>query len=468
MASPSQTEPSPNLKRFAQSSSARELSDALTALIKTKEIHAVRESDEFLAGLERLRQLAAARADAGSCLLAVATLQRARAVLKRQAGRVAEMLKGVLEGELPSLQLLNDAEERYYAASALELASGAWVAAFAARELNLESSSDNTAKALAIILLKLQRNVAEALEVMLAHSGTLPRDVAKPADSAARRSRRVLGALRNALRAQHFDPGTGVAKGLRAYLVAMLERHGAPEDPKAVRELVDATAGTIDDVIRNRLSLVVNSELYLVLGFVRRWAGPLWSGSLPKSAAIKALAANLLEGIRISARQGVTDQGLLEATELIFGSRDKALAATSKLADEDVGLPENVQSWLRRGRAVTDSGSNLATQSELLEADQYVAAALLAALDAKKSTPAPIEAVSEALKAVFELASARHLRQFGEVGSFVDYSRGSHTVISGVVDAGKVRIVRPGVERVNVGGIRTVVIKAIVETARGG
>jgi hypothetical protein len=273
--------------------------------------------------------------------------------------------------------------------------------------------------------------------------------------------------LRNALRTQHFDPGAGIAKGLRAYLVASLERHGAPEDLKAVKELVDATAGTIDDVIRSRLSLVVDSELYLVLAFVRRWAGPLWSDSLPKSAAIKALGVNLLEGIRISARQGITDQGLLEAAELIFGNRDKALAATSKLADEDVGLPENIQSWLRRGRVVTDSGSNFAAQNELLQADQYVAAALLAALDAKKSTPAPIEAVSEALRAVFELVSARHLQPFGEVGMVVDYSRGSHTVVSGVIDAAKVRIVRPGVERLGAGGVRTVVIKAIVETVRG-
>src|SRR4051812_1559296 len=118
-------EPSANLARFAKSTSARELSDALTALIKTKEIHAVRDSDEFLAGLGRLSKFAAARADAVSCLVAVATLQRARAVLKRQASRVADMLKEVLQAGLPSLQLLNDAEERYYAASALELASGA-------------------------------------------------------------------------------------------------------------------------------------------------------------------------------------------------------------------------------------------------------------------------------------------------------------------------------------------------------
>jgi len=295
----------------------------------------------------------------------------------------------------------------------------------------------------------------------------MPRDTAKPADSAARRLRRALGALRSALRTQHFDPGAGVAKLLRAYLVATLERHGAPEDSKAVKELVDVTAGTIDDVIRNRLSLVVDSQLYLVLGFLRRWAGPLWSGSVVKSAAAKALGGNLLEGIRISARQGVTDQGLLEAAELVFGSRDKALAATSKLADEDVGLPENVQTWLRRGRVVTDSGSNLAAQSDLLQADQYVAAALLSTLEARKDTPESIEIINEVLRAVSELASARHLQAFGEVGSIVDYSRGSHTVLSGVVDATKVRIVRPGVERIGVGTIRTVVVKAIVETIKG-
>jgi hypothetical protein len=455
------------LDRFATGTSARELSDAATGLIQTKKIHTARESAEFQEGLSHLREFAIGTVDGLSRLHAVATLQRLRAVLKKRAASVEMILKEALIAELPSAQLLDDAKVRVQLGSALSMSVGDWVLDYSARELILEGLSDKAAMAFASVLLKRSKSVELALISLGAHTNDIPNGSGKLADAAARRLRRVLIALRTALKLEAPEVGETTPKQLRAFLRIPLERSSFPEDRKSVKEFVDALASFIDDLIRLRLSLVVDSELYLVLTLCRRWCpASIWENSVTRSAKLKALARTLSDGIRISSRQGVTDQGLFDALELVLGSKEKALLLTRRLVDEAVGLPDNVQRWLRSGR-VSGGGADsvFATQNELLQSDQYVATALLEALnlEAKANLSDPLHGL---LTAVRSLASARNLAIFQTEGEVVPYSPHQHVVVSGLADSNKVRVVRPGIERTDAAGNRQVVVKAMVEPVK--
>jgi hypothetical protein len=65
--------------------------------------------------------------------------------------------------------------------------------------------------------------------------------------------------------------------------------------------------------------------------------------------------------------------------------------------------------------------------------------------------------------AIRNLADARGLALFGEVGRDTDYSPNQHEVISGVSDSRRVKVVRHGVERKDEVGNRQPLVKALVE-----
>lgn len=456
------------LSSFAEGTSVRDLVTAATGLIKVKKVHAVRDTDLFASGLARLREFGLQKGDARTRVEAVAALQRLRAVLKKKSGQADKALVDCLETELPSAQLLEDADGRFYLASALPLAKGEWVANYAARELLRETASDIAAAALAKSLLHRAGTIDAALRILLEQRRATASQEQLDGNDAARRLRRVFTALRNALRSERCDSGVGLAKDLRRLLLAFLEQTQAASDQKPVKEGLDALAHFVDDLIRNRLSLVVDSELYLVFAPYRRWAGSLvWNAVAGKIAGVKVLVQTLLEGIRISARQGITDQGLFDALELLTGSRDNALQKTRRAADETEGLSEAAQSWLRTGKVPQAGASSvLADQSALLQSDQYVALALLDALDAEVSESSLPPKLRALVVSIRNLADSRNLAVFGTAGEVVPYSPSRHDVVSGAPDAGKVSIIRPGVERTDASGNRHVVTKAFVKAVR--
>ncbi len=461
------TKSNSDLDRFGAAKSASELSDAVTRLIKTKEIHAVLGETEFRQGVTRLQEVATSEPSDRSRLEAIAALQRLRAVLKKNSTDATTALSAVLNKEPPSIQGLENSKGRYYVASALDLASGEWIIQYVAREFALENSSDKATKALAGVLLRKTGTMEAALAALIDRRNSVGKTLEQSGDGLARQLRRMLNALRETTKSNESELGSDIAKRLRRFVNTFVDGVGHPDDSKAVREFIDAIMSFIDQLIRVRLSLVVDSELYMVLVPCRRWiTNQQWATVIGKSRCAKALSRTLYEGLRISSRQGITDQGLLDSLEIVLGSKDKALATTRRLADEDPGLPEHVQDWLRSGRVIERGpGSVYATENELLKSDEYVATSYLemVELERKRSDDIPLQGL---LVAIRRLAGARNLSAFGEAGAHVDFSPSQHVVASGAASSGRVRVVRPGVVRSDASGNKQVVIKAIVEPIR--
>ena len=465
-----------DLRAFAQADSVDMQAAAATNLIKSKAIFAVLNSDEYRAGVDRLALAGEAGSRPSVRVKAIATLGRIRAVLKKKSGIVESAIQRSVETPLATAQLLENGDDRFYLASALSLARGDWVLAYATREAVKEQAAEKARLVLVKAIARTAGSVAGTCEAMAVAINELRSEIGKSGDVVGKRMKRIVGAIREVVRLSDIELGDQLIEKLRLLIGSAFNRESLPADLKVSRGLAEEFAGFINDLVRTHLSLAIESGIYGSLSVCRRWF-PLdtWSAFTGRSGTMKALSQTVAEAIRLSARQGITDQELGDALEMILGNRDKALQITRSIADANPGLPQHVQSWLRQGRVVVTDASNTAERSTQLRADEYIATAMLEAADLEthlriQPGPSSIEKLSASYQAVLiairNLSAARHLALVGTPGEIVEYSPNEHIVVSGSPSTRKVRIVRRGVERVDAAGNRYVLMKAIVEPVK--
>jgi hypothetical protein len=472
--------------RFANADNVDQAADAITELIRTKHIFAILGSDEYRQGLLRLASFVDPLRDDRTRLMALATLEKMRVTLKKKGSEVSLAIQKTVALPLPSLQTLEEAEQRYYVASALALAPRDRLVAFVPKEILLEERSDKTWKCLTTVLLAAAGTSEAFLSLLGESQASEAISTDKSGDVAAKRLKRILFALRLALQELSSESGSRVGDKLAHLLRATFRTTRQPDDASVARQLSEEIALLIDDFVRAQISLVVDATVYTPLQICKRWF-PLstWSQYVGKSPAMAKLARTITEGIRISTSQGLMNQGLVDSLELVRGSRDRALQVTARIADSNSGLPEQLQHWLRNGRA---SGNvphgHTADESALLRADDYVALALLDAVDLEDALSSPDKDVAigtratesrekqayetrcrALISAVQSLASARAIRLVGRRGDTVEYSPLQHVITDGSSPGRLVQILRAGVERVEGSGNTQLLKKILVAPA---
>ena len=462
----------PSLERFASANAIGDLAAAVAELIKTKDIYFAFKTDKFREGFEKLDRFSRDLSDSATRLLALALLERIRVVLKKDGKEAEEILRRELTKPIPSIQVLSDGEDRYYVASALQIATGTWLSSFVATEIALEPVAEKSRTVLATLLLRNQGTLEKSCSLL---SSTFIQALGSSKNDTSfvgRRLRRCLSALRNAIRNVDFEPGPEVARELRVYFRAGFEKSSAVPEPKVARELTDELATFIEELTKIRFSLALDGNLYKILEVSKRWfSGSDWNAYVSRSRNVKALISTITEGIRLSAKQGIPNQNLLDGLDLCAGGREKALKTTRAIADANPGLSTHIQGWLRHGRVDrVDASARIDMESGAIWADQQLATVLLDinGLDSKQaSLPSDI---SSSLKAVSisirNLAKSRNLELLGSIGEIVEYSPYQHTTGAGPIDTRKVRVLHPGVERKDANGNRNVLVKAIVESVR--
>ena len=474
--------PLSSLEKFSITTDVEEISIIATELIKTKQIFSAVSSPIFQSGMVRLGDWGSSP-DPLVRLKAIAIMERLRAVLKKKGVFIESLLQNAMIRPLPPLQLLAVGEDRYYVASAMSFSSGEWLLSFASEQMIYEGAAEKARISLAKTVVREAKKLDRALLALAAAAKSVQTDEFKTGDANCKRYKRIFAALRGAIQSAGIEVGTDISPSLRAFLRNAFEKAGAPEDLKIARDFVSELSQFLDRLVQIRLSLAVESDLYAALNSCRRWF-PLssWSSSVPRMPSIKMLARTISEGIRLSAKQGVTDQKLFDCLELTVGSKEKALSVTREIANENPGLPEEVQHWLRQGRVGQAGNSSQSGElSAQLRADEYVATALIEASelerlhevnkatsepngdDCQKSGP-PLSALRATLIAIKNLADARGMSLLGMPGERTEFSPYQHVVVSGVADTRYVRVVRSGVERTGANNDRQLVVKAIVES----
>lgn len=472
----------PNIESLlAQFSSATELDSLLPAadaLAKGKFVNTVRNDPRFVQGIECCFRMSG---PPSATLMGIAIAYRLGAASKPAMSIVRSLSSRVLSTSLPPLSLLANAKDRYYVALALSDANGEWLNPYIARSIAEDDSAELARRALAHSLFA-KLSLSEGLRLIADWLREVRFDTEKPAESAAKRLRRVVAAIRPSVIGRPISPGSALGSSLRA-LFESASRWGKPtSEEKVWRELTSECCHLVSDILRTQLTVLADPEIYRSLQPAKIWIDPrLWPRYLQKNVAAQAVCSALQDAIVLLAKQGVTDQRLLETLEFLVGTREGAVRIAAELAGSNPGIKPEVRDWLMRfGRERSSPALESFSTASEGDIDGYVASLLLSIRWIQKHRSIHKSGIEEMANDLIDrdlnrlrldveqLARIRKLTVRLEQGDVVEYSPLAHELLGGHrLGVRRVRVEQPLVERVGLDGVPAVVQKAIVEAIKG-
>jgi hypothetical protein len=459
------------------------LADALARIKKQKKLPALVKHHSFLTLAETLVQKmsgwepsarAAGLSILGRLVETVRTIRTTRETIRR-----------ALAGsrlEIPEFHLLPDAKERYYLAITISLAPAKVSHSYLAQAIVQEDAGEAAREVLIASLLDHVPDLATAFHHLAVSAEALSIDTKDAAATRARRLVRIAAKLRPAIATRDLPAAEELGPNLAKFARALINRDlsGRPVRSSAA----EAALGLLYELVRARFSLVSSPETFEVADVAKTQLGiQTWPNEL--NELVQRIASQVLEGIALLARQGVTDSRMRSLVIRLLGAETGGTRLKA-IAEAGPALPPHIASWLATGRAPTSSTEDrLAAESVLLEFDAVVGSimrelvALRMAVARLRDEIAPqMEALDPASLAIFRtiavgvqklderlrlISSRRSLKMRGEVGDIVEFSPGEHEQTPETLGSRLVRIRSPLIERSSAGLSPTVVLKAEVD-----
>lgn len=331
-------------------------------------------------------------------LLAIAESIRLGQVVKRWAADIAKQLQPAFKDPLPSMQLLSEADDRLNLARACSLMSNEWLPDYLANSIAEEETGEKARAEMIAALLGRTGSLADALRRLAIAFERLRPGTESPGTTVARRLKRTLTSLREALMESELDAGVDLGKALHALISAPLAALGRPQEEKVQVELSTEALLALHDMVRTRISVVADPAMYLVVAYCRKLCGGgSWPDDLKKP--LERLTTDVTEALLLLGRQGRCDQALLGQLDVLCNHPDRARFVARQLATKHPELPEEVRDWLERGRIVAvRPASEAAIEATASNADESIGLALQAARQARalrESLSAPLAASLE-------------------------------------------------------------------------
>jgi hypothetical protein len=461
--------------------------DALNSLNRSKQIIRAAGRPEFQRGLLKLFEKASDRHAGNERLLAVSWLGLVAATvnLKPFRQRLQDGLRGALTEPLPPMQNLRTADERLYVAQACAISAQPWCPKYLSDSAIAEETGENARAECLRGLADQVKDLQSVLDYLRASIEQLVPETESPANSAGRRLRRILSALRPAVQRCRVAPGTQPGRTLAEMLREPFKKFGRPDEVKVLEDLAGETFALIHELMRAGFSLATESSTYAALRVCQSWFPEhKWQNLTAESESLHLVVQDLREALILLAKQNVTDQALLEVLGVACGSRERARAITSEIGSSLPGLSTDVRRFLGAeddelgdGISLDRKPGEINSTSEIMHlADLLVAAELLygeaeAALQSSRAASESANILRILAQALALADSTRSLarRHFlelrGRAGEVVDYSQIDHEMAGGFKPGvRRVRIRRPTVVQLR-GSLPHVVRKGLVEPA---
>jgi len=459
---------------------------ALTALITAKILPKQADDPAVANGRAHLlAQVFAPNVTPAHRLLAIAECIRLGQVVKRWAPEIAEQLRPAFVEELPSMQLLSEADDRLNLARACALMSSPWLPAYLSKAISEEETGEKTREEMMTALLTRSPNLAVALQQLVSAFQALRPNTEEPGETAARRLARTLAALRSTLLEVELEAGDKPGKALYEMLALPLSVLGKPQTEKAQIDLVREALLTVHDIVRTRISVVADPQMYSVVAYCRRLIGNVsWPSEL--SDPLERLITDVTEALILLGHKGQPDAALLDQLNVLCNHPERARTLARDLAAKHPELPENVRDWLKRGRIrVVRQASESAIEAAASNADESIGLALQAARRARVMRdnlhepllvsleiyePGMVPAVRDLLDRVQALAvqveqaaSLRALDLYGVPGEEIEMSP-KFFAVAGNAPRQRMLVKQPAIVRKRPdGSIGDVVVTGIVE-----
>jgi hypothetical protein len=338
-------------------------------------------------------------------LLAIAESIRLGRVVKRWAADIANQLQPLFVEPLPSMQWLNDADDRLNLARACSLMSADWLHDYLSDAIAEEETGEKARAELVSALLARSGSLADALRRLATAFERLRPGTESPGDTVARRLTRTLSSLREALMECELEAGDDLGKAMHALVSAPLVTIGRPQEERVQIDLSREALLTVHDIVRTRISVVADPAMYLVVAYCRKLCGGgSWPNELKK--ALERLTTDVTEALVLLGRQGQCDQALLGQLDILCNHPERARFVARELATKHPELPEDVRGWLERGRMVAvRQASEAAIEAAASNADESIGLALQAARQARALRDSLREPLASSLE-IYEPALA--------------------------------------------------------------
>ncbi len=383
---------------------------ALTALITAKLLPKLADDVGVSAGRAHLLHQAVTADAPAHRLLGIAESIRLGQVVKRWALDIAAQLRPAFTAKLPPMQLLSEADDRLNLARACGLMSADWLPDYLASSIAEEEAGEKARGEMVAALLNGSASLADALRRMGPAFERLRPETESPGDTVARRLTRTLFALREVLLESELEAGTDLGQALKELVTAPLGAAGRPQEEKVQVDLSREVLLTVHDMVRTRIYVVVDPEMYRVVEYCRKLCGgSTWPKELKKP--LERLTTDVTEALVLLGRQGQRDQALLGQLDVLCDYPERARALAREIVAKHPELPEDVRNWLEAGRVrVVRQASQAALDLLAGNADEAIGIALQAARQARVLRDSLQEPLTSSLD-IYEPALATAARE---------------------------------------------------------
>ena len=318
----------------------------LRNLIKNRKLTKQYSETEEFAYLISTFEKVLANEKATSFYLGLSVAGRAASVSKPMEMIFTKCIADRLQSPMPSFVVLQDGEDRWYLAKALQVASPATFRDLAYFELVREDVGEKARKTWAEIAFAATVSREDLLFQINQTISHVFGPTKSRSDSLARRIRRIVAAIKDDLILSDLPAGPEYGTQLRTFFVGHFTDEG-PEDKKLRDDYAHEVIAALFDV--SRLSLPASSDphTYDVVKEIKRWWQPAAVPATIESLGRK-LAQNGLETILVFARQGHRNESLRRSiVECVGRHRYEKLAET--LVSSDGTLAEDMATWIITG-----------------------------------------------------------------------------------------------------------------------
>lgn len=383
---------------------------------------------------------------------------------------------------LPHFKALQDAEDRWYLAKALQRNPSPEVVAIAFSEIVRDDLGEKARRVWVEIGLATAKTREEFLKRINRNIDLLFGSARDRSDTLARRIRRINSAISEKVVTTDLPAGPEFSHQLRMLYTGHLSKDG-PEDRRLRDEAALELVASLTDIVRLSFAAASDPSSYLIAEDLKNW----WRPASPPDvfeAISRSLVRHGAEALHVFARQGLRNDALRESLVAIGGSSLLGRVA-QEIVNRDSSLPEDLSAWLCTGEEPAKRHSSAAVEAlsgERLDTDVsrllvYVtssefdgAAIERIANDVSELMPDEGQLISDVSgrtkqvsQVVESLAKRLHINLFLDAGELVQFDPAQHDSINEGSIGANVLVVRPGTRKIEPNRVPRILLKAKVK-----
>ncbi|WP_372922010.1 hypothetical protein [Roseovarius sp.] len=371
-----------------------------------------------------------------------------------------------VDAGLPPFEALQDGEDRWYLAKAVQRTPSLEVVEIAFSEIVRDDLGEKARRVWVDVGLAAAETREEFVKRINRNIDLLFGSARDRSDTLVRRIRRINSAISEKVATSELPAGSGCSHQLRILYTGHLSEEG-PEDRRLRDEVALEFMASLTDVVRLSFAATSDPSSYLIAQDLRNWWRP---ASPPQDfeAISRKLVRHGAEALHVFARQGLRNDVLRKSLVAIGGSILFGRVAR-EIVDRDSSLPEDLSAWFCTGEEPAKRHSSAAVEALSGERLDIDVSRLLVYARSSEFDGATIERIADDVRELMpeegrlisgisgrakqvsqivqSMAKRLHISLFLDTGEVVQFDPAQHDAINEGPIGANVMVVRPGTRK---------------------